>query len=359
MVENSKGKNLKKKNNRIEWVDIAKFLGIFAIYIGHFGQEAGNTFEFVFAYHVPLFFFLSGCMDTFDKEDSYFKYVWKKFKTLMIPYYIFGFLIIMMQTLAVNADIHTIWQWIKIVLLGCKRNVFFAGGLWFITCLFVVQILFKLFKYCKPKALLLVFSFVCILIHCRYFPFKRHELPYNVDAALWYIGFYSLGYMLFPMIKKLFSSKKISSKIIFTSTFIIGIVIAALVYFKVIPIEYMKTEEAAYSELWKEVLRYTILIVVPLILVLWHLCISRLLSGFAILAKIGRETLYLCLNEYILRNIIVFIICLTGLGVYTNNAVMIIIHCIILILCGYYIVIPFEKNVIKRIKDNIIEIYKN
>jgi fucose 4-O-acetylase-like acetyltransferase len=348
-----------KKKNRIEWVDIAKFLGILAIYIGHFGEQAGNTFEFVFAYHVPLFFFLSGCMDTFDKENNYFKYVWKKFKSLIIPYFGFALLIILMQTLILNADTHMIWPWIKIVALGCKRNFFFAGGLWFITCLFVIQIIFKLFKYCKPKVLILLFTLVCVVISCCFFPFRQHELPYNVDAALWYIIFYALGYFLFPVIKKLFSSKKLSAKIIFTTTVIIGIVIAALVYFKVIPITYMEKVEASSPHFWKEVLRYTILIVVPFILIMLNLCISRLLQGFTFLAKMGRETLYLCLNEYILRNLVVFILCLIGLDVHTDNAVMVIIHCTILVLVGCYIVIPFEKKAIKIVKDNIKKIYKN
>ena len=49
--------DIKKIRNRIEWVDICKFLGILAIYIGHFGTDAGDAYVFVFKYHVPLFFF--------------------------------------------------------------------------------------------------------------------------------------------------------------------------------------------------------------------------------------------------------------------------------------------------------------
>lgn len=45
---------------RYEWVDCLKFWGILAIYIGHFGSNAGKLYEFVFLYHVPLFFFSAG-----------------------------------------------------------------------------------------------------------------------------------------------------------------------------------------------------------------------------------------------------------------------------------------------------------
>ena len=47
-------------NTRIAWVDVFKFLGIWAIYIGHFGEAAGKVYPFVFTYHVPMFFFAAG-----------------------------------------------------------------------------------------------------------------------------------------------------------------------------------------------------------------------------------------------------------------------------------------------------------
>ena len=56
---------------RIQWVDTAKFLGIFAIYLGHFAEASGNALDFVFSYHIPLFFFLSGCMSTYDRTPSF------------------------------------------------------------------------------------------------------------------------------------------------------------------------------------------------------------------------------------------------------------------------------------------------
>ncbi|EII8191729.1 acyltransferase, partial [Shigella flexneri] len=45
------------RKTRHDWVDALKFLGIFAIYLGHLGLGAGKLYPFVFSYHVPLFFF--------------------------------------------------------------------------------------------------------------------------------------------------------------------------------------------------------------------------------------------------------------------------------------------------------------
>ena len=46
---------------RVVWLDVARAIGIYAIYLGHFGEAAGPAYRFVFQFHVPLFFFLGGC----------------------------------------------------------------------------------------------------------------------------------------------------------------------------------------------------------------------------------------------------------------------------------------------------------
>ena len=161
--------DIKKIRNRIEWVDICKFLGILAIYIGHFGTDAGDAYVFVFKYHVPLFFFLSGCMDNFDKYDNYFKYIINKIKTILIPFFSYALLAIILESISTNADIDIIRNWINIICRGCIRDQFFAGGLWFLTCLFIIQIIFKIFKYFKNKFLIIFLSLICVVINCAFF----------------------------------------------------------------------------------------------------------------------------------------------------------------------------------------------
>ena len=64
-------------NNRIKYLDVAKFVGIFCIYLGHFGHQAGNAYGFVFTFHVPLFFFLAGCTENLGADASFVKYIIK------------------------------------------------------------------------------------------------------------------------------------------------------------------------------------------------------------------------------------------------------------------------------------------
>lgn len=45
---------------RLGWVDVVRCFGMFAIYLGHFGEQAGHAYTFVYTHHVALFFFISG-----------------------------------------------------------------------------------------------------------------------------------------------------------------------------------------------------------------------------------------------------------------------------------------------------------
>ena len=67
---------------RIEWVDLSKFVGIFAMVWGHSGVNESMDI-IIHAFHMPLFFFLSGYL----YKDRGIK---KKAKPLLIPYFVFG-----------------------------------------------------------------------------------------------------------------------------------------------------------------------------------------------------------------------------------------------------------------------------
>ncbi|WP_278969986.1 acyltransferase family protein [Megasphaera elsdenii] len=46
--------------NRVGWIDVAKGIAIVLVIIGHTVQFGGGTRNFIFSFHMPLFFLLSG-----------------------------------------------------------------------------------------------------------------------------------------------------------------------------------------------------------------------------------------------------------------------------------------------------------
>jgi fucose 4-O-acetylase-like acetyltransferase len=52
--------------NRFDYIDIAKAIGMLTIMWGHIAT--GNSVSFVYAFHIPLFFFLSGMVFVDNKS---------------------------------------------------------------------------------------------------------------------------------------------------------------------------------------------------------------------------------------------------------------------------------------------------
>ena len=175
---------------RVGWVDVARFLGIYAIYLGHFGQKAGPFYPFVFSYHVALFFFISGCMENYNKINKFADYTKKKIKTILVPWLFFSVL-----SLFCNFFIHrsnNITESLLLISKGCVRNSFFASSLWFLTCIFVTQITFFLIKKLNYKVLILIASFFLNFLASNVLcpsPMRVPSWYYNIDSMMYYIIF--------------------------------------------------------------------------------------------------------------------------------------------------------------------------
>lgn len=74
---------------RVPWIDVARCIGIFAIYLGHLADPDGQIRKFVFMFHVPLFFFLAGCTERFQRAESPLRSMGNKVKSVLVPWLLF------------------------------------------------------------------------------------------------------------------------------------------------------------------------------------------------------------------------------------------------------------------------------
>ena len=73
---------------RIVWLDSLKGLGIFLVIFGHLLPASVLT-QYVYAFHVPLFFVVSGYL--FDRRRYGFRQlVLRRLRTLIVPYFVFA-----------------------------------------------------------------------------------------------------------------------------------------------------------------------------------------------------------------------------------------------------------------------------
>lgn len=348
-----KGENMVETVNkhisktRIQWLDVMKCFGIFAIYLGHFGPESGYSHDFVFTHHVTLFFFVSGCTEALSRNNKQIRiYLSQKVKNILVPYFLFALLSIIVYELSENAPAAGIRKELIRMIKGAVRNQFCAGALWFLTCLFVVQVMFILLNSICPKWALLFVSGIL-----AYFSFFVMVPPlitnprwfYNVDSAHYYFFYYVLGYLLFPYMEKIFRDIR-KYKIPVALTSIICLIYAALLFFR-----NGHLTEWLLRPVWGSIL-YN---VQPLLIIWLYAVVSRWLQDVRIFNEIGKNTLYLCGSEYLATTGINTALQSLGLTVQIISPMTAYIYSAILIWVGIRVLVPLEKKLFHAVTGKL------
>lgn len=131
------------KQERIHYLDMTKGIGMLLVVIGHISYVSEPIRQYVSAFHMSLFFFVSGMLIWYKEEEKVaFKTLFrKKLKSLMLPYAFFSILYFIMEParlLIKNIDnwdeiFRQIWQAV------CLQGV---STLWFLPALFMGELIF-------------------------------------------------------------------------------------------------------------------------------------------------------------------------------------------------------------------------
>ena len=124
---------------RIVHIDIAKGIGILLVVLAHNGLQAYAPFlhQFIYAFHMPLFFFLSGMF--FKPEVGFLELLKKRFNSLLLPYFFTIFLIYFFEIFLGKMGLPIAWSRIVKSFYG---NGFFLDwvAMWFLPALFVMNL---------------------------------------------------------------------------------------------------------------------------------------------------------------------------------------------------------------------------
>lgn len=331
---------------RIKWIDVAKFFGIFSIYVGHFGAAAGNAYTFVFAFHVPLFFFLSGCTECLSSESHLGRYVWKKVKTVLLPFFMFVVLSLLLFTFMyqeftlMDVLINLYWGIVK----GAIRNQFFAGSIWFLSCYFVVVVLFRALHLLLNKYLILALGVVSYCVTGYLGLQNNPQLFYNIDNALFYFVFFAAGYVLFPLINRLFALDTPKKKAIFGLSGAAALVCAAMIYYRVDPLEVWADSKIGSMPVF----------LVRAMTISWLICVfSRLLENRKLLREIGENTLYLCGNEYLIKLLVPYAVGIIGLSINVESLVQVYLYTFALLFIATKYMSPYERKAVQAMQKGL------
>lgn len=330
--------------DRIEWVDALKFLAIFAIYVGHFEDPAGNLVPYVFTYHVPLFFLVSGFFALPKKEMTILSYIKKNCFSILLPYFIFNLIALITWSLLANPALSEIKRLFLLIFSGTRNQLTPAYSLWFLPCIFIMKITyFILYKIIKKKTIIL-----CICVLMMYFGFyffpTAPNLFFNIDSMFLYIFFYALGASSFSYLKKIkYNCFSIKGKIIWWIILIIVIFLSVIIFFR-------KTENP-YGLIFYGGPFSLHVFTLPIIGITLNVYLSFWLSNFSFVTHIGKQTLMLCGNEQFVKMLIPCIFGIWGLNVAPSNPLSACLYTFILLVFVTYIVIPIEKKLIPFLRN--------
>lgn len=184
--------DFKTKTARLDWIDMAKGYGMLAIIAGHLGSF-GN-FEFIkiwlFSFHVPLFFFLSGYV--FKDYGNWVKLFKRKIKSIIVPYFCLGIPTVLFKILWSLSN-HELTKKAVIELIKNFIVQKRTWSLWFLTCLFILNLVFYFAKKLNNR-LLFVISAIAVSLGILYYSLGGKELPLNIDVCFMAFPFFFAGY---------------------------------------------------------------------------------------------------------------------------------------------------------------------
>ena len=212
-----------EQSKRLDYLDMAKGLGMILVLIGHLQGDSIFTFSpyiqplcvYIFSFHMPMFFIISGILLAIKQDEiKPFKDIAiRRFKGIMIPYFWFSFFYILVVVVALIKDevaIQTLLVNLWYILSGYGMNV-----LWFLPAIYLGELLFIFLrrKIRNHKSFLsivilsnaIVYVIAGILYNGVYetaLSQRIHELIIVILRPILVMGFISIGYYVHLAIKK-------------------------------------------------------------------------------------------------------------------------------------------------------------
>lgn len=183
--------------NRITWIDIAKGIGIFLVVLGH-NSIPPSIFGYIFSFHMPLFFFLSGFLLLSDRFNNFSFFFKKKFQSLILPYFYLGLIVYLYWLVVVQKftpfDIALLKPIADLIYGSTSLDTIFTP-LWFLPSLFLTEIMF-FFVYKKfPRFYLLPVIVISILAYISTLSSFKN-LPWSINTSMIALVFFGIGFFI-------------------------------------------------------------------------------------------------------------------------------------------------------------------
>jgi len=213
---------------RLRYLDLAKGFGILLVVLGHATFVNERILTWVFSFHMPLFFIISGMLITHSQTASQPMHtvLKKRLKSILIPYLVFSICYTLLDIAGVYFKQISLSD-LKINLV-CTCSFAGSGPLWFLTTLFFSEIIFIfLIQRLGDKKAILISLLLTASGFCIWHLFKPVYLsgcddlntffflcfPFEIIRCMICLGFLSFPYAIYKSLMgdALFFKRPLSS----------------------------------------------------------------------------------------------------------------------------------------------------
>lgn len=302
---------------RIPWLDNMKGIGILILITIAHTEQYSFILKIERSLLMPLFFFVSGFLFKHEKFNNIVDLFRKQVQHLLVPYLFFAIIAFLITSIKYiykdgasflnnypDTIINPLWGIIRgnsTSLRGVKN-----GPLWFLTCLFCLQIVFYLItKYIKNIIPQIIVILMCIIAgyFCKLLPFNNNFF-FSFNTSLVVMLFFALGY---------YSRSKLLPFINSLKPWIIIITIPIQIYFVTL---LDLPSLFAFNQYGNPYMT----IIVCLISLLNIILISKVIPANSLTNYLGKSTLFIFGFHYPLLVIIIpFIVNVLNINSFFNN----------------------------------------
>lgn len=200
---------METQEKRIHWVDSLRAFGILLVVLAHHENDIpGGLLKYIYSFHIPLFFFISGFLHHPEKYRTAGSFIFRRLRTLILPYFALSLasyaLVVSfsawqngISTIEPAALGRSIWG----ILVSSNGIIPLPNPpMWFIPCLFILEVLFYLAhvltasKGQHPGFLIAVLALLSAmgLTYCQFYSVR---LPWGIDTAFNALPFYGVGFL--------------------------------------------------------------------------------------------------------------------------------------------------------------------
>ena len=192
---------MEREKSRVEYIDLFRAFGIVLMIMGHI--KFGSHFDkWIHAFHMPMFFFVSGWFYRSKDGVSAGKQIIGKAKSLLLPYIVFEMVqwVILLPFVPEYRNIQTLIyifteNTYKIPIESGTFGISpIPGAMWFLTAIFFIEAIYIMFDRWFRNNWKLHTSIVILVVFGMLAPATlSFRLPWALDAAFTGLGFFHIA----------------------------------------------------------------------------------------------------------------------------------------------------------------------